>query len=275
MLPSKVQAIIETVDKLHPIPSNVTRILKEIDNPYITISIIADYIGLDQALTALVIQMANSVAMGYSRNCSTLHDAVMRIGLQRIKSILLASAAMGASSHRLNGYRLGSGELWNHALATAVASDKLAGIFRYPKREEAYVSGMLHDIGKLLLDQFVLTDYSKILEYVQHYHMPLWEVEEKLIGIDHGRVGGLMGERWGYPAELIDAIRFHHYPSLSHGNPTLPAIVNLANSLVSRQNGGSTDLNSNDIHPETFRILRLSPDDLEKINQKLVDAMAC
>ena len=199
----------------------------------------------------------------------------MRIGLQRIKSILLSSAAMGVSGSRLNGYRLGSGELWNHALATAVASDKLAGIFHYPKREEAYVSGMLHDVGKLLLDQFVLTDYSKIVDYVRQYHMPLWEVEEKLIGIDHGRVGGLMGERWGYPVELIDAIRFHHYPSLAHGNPTLPAIVNLANALVGRQFGSQSELVSNEIHPETFRILRLAPEDLEKLNQKLVDAMAC
>jgi putative nucleotidyltransferase with HDIG domain len=274
MLNTKVQAILASVDRLHPIPSNVTRILKEMDSPDVTIAIIAEYLGLDQALTALTIQVSNSVGLGYSRNCSTLQEAVMRIGLKRLKSILMAAAALGSVNQSLAGYRLGAGDLWNHALATAIASEKLAGVFGLKKREEAYVAGMLHDIGKLLLDQFVLTDYTKILNFMNQYKMPLWQAESKLIGVDHAQVGGLMGERWDFPAPLIETIRYHHYPVLAQQSPVLPAVVNLANSLVSGQGYGQSGLVSTELHPETLTILRLSADDLRHLTEKFPEMMA-
>jgi HD-like signal output (HDOD) protein len=148
-------------------------------------------------------------------------------------------------------------------------------MLNYRDPEEAYVSGLLHDIGKLLLDQFILTDYTKILTFIQQYKMPLWEVEEKLIGIDHARVGGLIGERWQFPVVLVDAIRYHHYPSLARANPQLPAIVNLANAVISQKAAGGNNaaLFSSDIHPETFNILRIQPDAFEAMHAKLLNQL--
>jgi HD-like signal output (HDOD) protein len=80
MLSNKVQSILASVEKLRPMPSNVSRILKEIDDPKITAGMVAEYVGLDQALAALIIQMSNSVALGYGRNCTNLREAVTRIG---------------------------------------------------------------------------------------------------------------------------------------------------------------------------------------------------
>jgi putative nucleotidyltransferase with HDIG domain len=275
MLSEKVQSILVSVEKLRPMPSNVTRILKEIDDPKITVTIVSEYVGLDQALAALVLQMANSVALGYGRTCTNLRDAVMRIGLKRLKSLLLASSAAGPLNKSLAGYRLGSGDLWNHSLATAMASELLAKMLNYRDPEEAYVSGLLHDIGKLLLDQFILTDYTKILTFIQQYKMPLWEVEEKLIGIDHARVGGLIGERWQFPVVLVDAIRYHHYPSLARANPQLPAIVNLANAVISQKavGGNNAGLFSSEIHPETFGILRIQAEAFEAMHVKLLNQL--
>ena len=273
MLSDKVQSILVSVEKLRPIPSNVTRILKEIDDPNITLTVISEYVGLDQALAALVLQMSNSVAMGYGRTCSNLREAVMRIGLNRLKSLLLASAAAGPLTKSLAGYRLGGGDLWNHALSVAIASELLAKMISYRDAEEAYVSGLLHDIGKLLLDQYVLTDYSKIVEYIQQSKMPLWEAEEKLIGIDHATVGGLICERWQFPMVLVDAIRYHHYPAKASVNPQLPAIVNLGNAIISKHSDNNAGLFSMDIHPETLSILHIQPENLEPMRLKLLNKM--
>ena len=273
MLSDKVQSILVSVEKLRPMPSNVTRILKEIDDPNITLTIISEYIGLDQALAALVLQMSNSVALGYGRTCSNLREAVMRIGLKRLKSLLLASAAAGPLNKSLAGYRLGGGDLWNHALSVAVASELLAKMVSYRDSEEAYVSGLLHDLGKLLLDQYVLTDYSKIVSYIQQYKMPLWEAEEKLIGIDHARVGGLICERWQFPVVLVDAIRYHHYPAMAGANHQLPAIVNLGNAIVSQHATNNSGLFSSDIHPQTLSILHIQPENLESMREKLLNKM--
>lgn len=265
MLPQRVDAIVNSVRQLRPIPSNVTRILKDIENPHITIGVVSEYVGLDQALAALVLQVANSVSMGYGRSCSSLKEAVMRIGLNRLKSILLAASSYGPLNQRLSGYRLGAGELWNHSISTAVAAEWLARHFDYPDPEEAYVSGLLHDIGKLLLDQYILADYSQITTFVEKYKLPLWQIEEKLIGIDHAKVGGLIAERWDFPHQLTDAIRFHHYPSLARSNVRLPAIVNLANGLVCSTLETSNAFSGGDIHPETLNIFNLNDKDVEKL----------
>lgn len=269
MQSQRVQKIIESVSSLRPIPSNVTRILSEIEKEDITIDALVGLIGLDQALAALVLQMSNSVSLGYSRTCSTLYEAIMLIGLGRLKTILLTSSATGLMKRILSGYRLGAGELWHHSLVTGVASEWLAQALRYPNPEEAYVSGLLHDIGKLLLDQVVLSNYNTIIESVQKYHAPLWQVEERLIGIDHATVGGLIAEHWNFPVVLVDAIRFHHAPSFARINQRLPAIVNLANSFSEDYQLTGSALLSFEIHPESLNILKINGADVETLRHKM------
>jgi putative nucleotidyltransferase with HDIG domain len=265
----KVEDIIQSVSGLRPMPANVTRVLREVDRSDISIGSLAGLISLDQALAALVLQMSNSAALGYSRTCSTVYDAIMHIGLSRLKTILLASTTTDLMKRGLSGYRLGEGELWHHSLVTAVAAEWLAQALRYPNPEEAYVSGLLHDMGKLLLDQFVLTNYSMIVFYVQRDQLPLWQVEEKLIGIDHARVGGLMAEHWNFPVHLVDAIRFHHIPSFARTNQQLPALVNMANSFSVEFQRGNPDLFSFQLHPESLNILKIDAAKAEDLKIKM------
>ncbi len=265
MLTQKVEAIVQSITSLRPMPANVTRIYREIEKPNITIDMLVGLISLDQALTALVLQMSNSVSLGYSRKCSTLYEAIMYIGLARLKTILLTSSATNMLKGDLSGYRLGAGELWHHSLVTAVAAEWLSQALRYPNPEEAYVSGLLHDMGKLFLDQFVLSNYDTIVDYVQMYHAQLWQVEEKLIGLDHAQVGGLIAERWNFPASLVDAIRFHHVPSYAREHSQLAAIVNLANSFAMEYQITKSALFSFELHPDVCRILKIDDVKIEKL----------
>jgi putative nucleotidyltransferase with HDIG domain len=270
MLPAGVSKILETINNLKPMPASVTRILQIIEDPNVEIPQIADLISKDQVLTALVLQMANSVILGYSRNCVSPSVAVMRIGFTRLKSIMLVSSSYQSMNRALSGYRLGAGELWQHAQSTAYTSEMISKYLHYKNVEEAYVSGLIHDIGKLVLNQVMVTDYARINDFISQYHMSLWEIEKKLIGIDHAQVGGLMAEKWSLPASLGEAIRFHHYPAAAP-NPTLPAIVNLANSLAIHRAHPENGLFSDDISPETLEILGIDPEAIPKITE-LVDA---
>lgn len=273
MLPPKVQAVIRSIQSLKPLPSSVTRALKEIESPHATAGLISEYIGLDQALAALVLQVSNSAYLGYDRNCTSLSDAVMRIGFKRLKSILMASSASGMLSRSLSGYRQGAGELWQHSMAIAVAGEWLAQALGYRDPEEAYVSGLLHDIGKLMLDQFVVTDYVEIVNLIQRYGLPLWQVEEKRIGINHAIVGGLVAEKWQFPMVLVDTIQFHHLPGSARSNHELPAIINLANHLASNAGSAKSPLFSSELHPDTPAILRLSAQDIEHFGQRIRDKL--
>jgi putative nucleotidyltransferase with HDIG domain len=266
-MPEKpVQKIVDSIEQLRPLPSSVSRVLKALEEPNSTAGTIADFIGLDQALSASVIQMANSAGLGYAKDCLSLREAVMRLGFKRLKILVMGAGAAGPLTRRLAGYRLGSGELWHHSLSAAVVAQWVAQAVRYPKPEEAYVAGLLHDIGKLLLDQFILEDYGKIYDRVQREQLCLWQVEEELFGIDHAGVGCRMTQKWSFPQPLIEAIHYHHAPGMAIQHEELPAIVNIANAFTAPQ---SPLLNvfEHVTHPASLHVLGLTEARLEKMQQ--------
>jgi len=273
MSPSKVDTIIRTVENLRPMPTSITRALRAIEDSSATSVEISEIIGLDQALSASILQSANSAAMGFSTDCSKLSEAVMRLGFKRLKGLILGIAAVGPFNQSLKGYRFGAGELWNHSIATAVSAEWIARELHYPDHEEAYTAGLLHDMGKLFLDQFVFSDYTRIVDLMLKYKLTLYLAEEQLLGIDHAKVGGLIAEKWNFPVVLIDAIRYHHTPSFARTNQYLPAIVNVANSFFENTGNQNALFFERSIHPETYQILNISQERIDQMHVQLTNYM--
>lgn len=270
---SKVDMIINTVGNLRPMPTSITRALRAIEDSSATSTEISEIIGLDQALSASILQSANSVTMGFSTDCSKLSEAVMRLGFKKLKGLILGIAAVGPFNQSLKGYRFGAGELWNHSIATAVSAEWIARELRYPDPEEAYTAGLLHDMGKLFLDQFVFSDYTRIADLMLKYKLTLYRAEEQLLGIDHAKVGGLIAEKWNFPIVLVDAIEFHHTPSFARTNPKLPSIVNVANSFFENTGNQNALFFERSIHPETYKILNISQERIDQIHNQLTNYM--
>ncbi len=270
----KVQEVLRSIRRLRPLPANTTALISEIDNPESSTRSVSRLVALDQALTAYVLQVANSAYLGYPSNCTTVKDAIVRLGFKQVRSLALSLTASGPLSQRLAGYRLGNHGLWSHSLAIACAAHWLAGVFHYPDPEEAYSAGLLHDIGKLILDQFVLADYEKIMAIIQSEDIPMWQVEEELYGMDHANVGGRIAEYWGFPAVLSDAIQFHHAPHQSKVRPKLTAIINLANGIAAEENKNLIHISQNrDILPSALSLLGIDLLGVEKIYARLPEAM--
>ncbi|MGB9673556.1 MAG: HDOD domain-containing protein [Anaerolineales bacterium] len=269
----RLDSIIRSVNRLRPLPGSPLRILKELDNPASSARVVADLISLDQALTAYIIKVANSAASGYSRECSSVHEAVVRLGFKQIRSLVYSTMASGPLSARLAGYRLGDKGLWFHSVAVASAAHWLATALKYPDPEKAYVAGLLHDIGKLVLDQYVMADYNQIMEMMQTLNQPMWKIEEQLFGIDHAGVGALAGEHWQFPSELIEAINYHHNPVAGKPNQQLAALVNLANALVPAEKDEDLYLSGKVIQPATYDILKLNPEMTPKLASRLQESL--
>jgi putative nucleotidyltransferase with HDIG domain len=193
------------------------------------------------------------------------------LGFKRIKNLVLGAASSGPLTRRLNGYRLGAGELWNHSVATAVTAQWISRYLHYLDPEEAYVAGLLHDMGKLILDQYMMIDYSRIIELMRNYNLALWQVEEKLLGIDHSMVGSLMAQKWNFPVVLVDAIRYHHAPSLARTKQQLGAIINMANALAKTPENEKIDPFGMVVHPEALTILGVDQLQLDRIKQLLYE----
>ncbi len=271
----RLNEILRSITRLRPLPTSTNRILRALDEPQTTAGFLAELIALDQALTAYTLRVANSAAMGYNSSCSSIKDAVMRLGFRQVRSLVVSTVASGPLSSRLSGYRLGDKELWNHSVSVASAAHWLAGTLRYQDPEKAYVAGLLHDIGKLVLDQYVFADYNEIVNMMQLNHLSMWQVEQQLFSVDHAAVGGLITSHWQFPEELVDAIRYHHTPSVSQLFKRLAAVVNLANALLPPVNSAAPnmELGVKFIHPDTLQILNIPEHLLESLQTRLIEAM--
>lgn len=263
--------ILADVRRLRPLSGNVLRIIKVIDTDT-DARTISDLISLDQVLAAQVLEMANSALLGYGPTCTSIHEAVMRLGFDRVKTLVMAAAASGPLKRRMLGYRLGAGELWHHSVSTATAANVVAKVVAYPDPEEAYVVGLLHDIGKVVLDQYVRVDYSRIMSTVRMNGIPMWQAEVNILGYCHGTVGGMVATKWQFPQDLVDAIQYHHAPSLAHKRQDLAAIADIANNLTPPASPSMADLPRNP-HPESLRILGLREGGMERIRAELKRAV--
>jgi len=255
------------VRRLRPLAGNVVRIIKILEEDA-GAKTISDMISLDQVLSAQVLEMANSALLGYGPTCTSIHEAVMRLGFDRVRTLVLAAAASGPLKRRMTGYRLAAGELWHHSVSSAAAANVVAKVVAYPDPEEAYVVGLLHDIGKVVLDQYIRVDYTRIMSSVRINRIPIWQAEEAIFGFCHATVGGMAAARWSFPQDLVDAIQFHHAPSLAHKRQDLAAIANIANALTPAY-GSLGEIEPRMPHPEALRILGLLEGGLERIQQEI------
>ena len=262
----RLQKVLASIDRMRPMPSTVTRVLHALEDSKTHASMIGELLGLDQALAASTLQAANSAYLGYGPSCTNLSDAVVRLGFGRIRTLVLGVEA----SSSLPGYRLGSGELWNHSVATGMAAQWFSRAFSYPNPEDAYVAGLLHDMGKLMLDQFALADYDRLFDLVKNYGLTFYQVEQKLFDIDHATVGGLMAAKWSFPATLVEAIKCHHSPNQAKVSPELSSIVNIANALCPMDQTTLSKLGKREVHPASMTILKLTPEKLENMRANMM-----
>ncbi len=184
-----------------------------------------DVIESDEALSARVLKIANSVYFDRGKKSHTIEEAVLVIGINELKCLLNASTLSELFPSK-NQFR---GILWAHDIATALVSRELAAKFLPEKKDEAFLAGLMHDIGKLLLLQRAEEQYNQVIKKVEA-GVGFQKAEEEFFPFTHTEVGQLIGERWNFTAELLEVIRNHHavQTDLTH---SIGGIVAAANSI--------------------------------------------
>lgn len=232
------QAIEEAIRQLKPIPQVALKILRLMDQNRFDIEPIANEIRKDQVITARMLQLANSAMFGAKRTITSLDHAVVYLGQDLMVKIVLSAAVQGYFEQSAMGYALCKGGLYYHAIGSAQIAEALARRTGCEEPAQAYTAGLLHDIGKVVLDQYVTAAAPLFYRDIMETKEDVLSIERRLLGMNHADVGTLLARRWSFPAPLTEAIQFHHKPDLCLGSRALCAIVYLADVLMSRFHAG-------------------------------------
>lgn len=273
------EQIIKDIDKqinaFPPFSPIVNKVISVIDNPASSATDIEGVIRYDQSLASRVLRMANSAYYGYSGKISTISQAIVILGLNTLRAVLFTATASKAINKKLSGYKLLDGEFWKHSVMTAIGSRQLAEKIRYKNVEEAFVCGLLHDIGKLLLDSYVINVQNELEALINQTGLSLSEAELQLLGINHAQVGKRIATKSNFPTNLIEVISFHHSP-LKSSTQQLTAIICAANyaGLVAIEGfGGRHPIPRDDEVEEALSILKFDKTFLQDLSQRILAAL--
>jgi len=229
---NKLEKIIESIEELPPFPDVALRVLDVAKNPQSAANDIVNIIQFDQSVTANCLRICNSTYYGLKEKVKSLKHAVILIGTENLVKLILANCSkMSAYALSHEGYGLHAGELWRHSVSCALLSQLLLKKLGQKDNHELFTAALLHDIGKLVIDRFIVDDFEAIYSLMQEEHFGFVEAEKEFFGIDHAQLGGIIAETWKFPPSLIDAIKNHHKHLSTDAKPNLEAWTGLSNLL--------------------------------------------
>ncbi len=229
---SRLEEILNLAKHAPPFPKVAQRVMEMIEDPAVKAQDLAEIIQFDEAITANVLKICNAAYFGLSRKVSSLDEALVVIGHDILKDIIVtSSSARFFKGKTAEGYQLEEGELWKHSVAVSIMSKQLSKHVKEVNPGTAFTCGLLHDIGKRFLSTFVADDFRKILEKVTKEKASFVEAEKEYLGTTHAELGGMILGQWGFAPELQDAVKFHHDPE-ALGREPLTALTALSNVLV-------------------------------------------
>lgn len=207
----KILRKLDGLKDLPSIPAFLSDVLTALDDSKLNASAIAKLIEKDQSLTAKVLRVANSPFYGFSRRISTIELAVVIMGTNTIKEILL-SLFMQKFVSRMKSGMFNLKQFWDYSLYCAVASRLFARKLGFKLAGEAFVAGLLHDIGILIIAEYFNSKYKEIKTYQRENKVTLLDAEIAILETNHCEIGEYVANKWNLPPQICKAIANHHTP---------------------------------------------------------------
>ena len=259
--------IVDQIDLLEPIPAIASQIMTKSADPDSSLAEIADLIVNDPALTANLLKICNSAYFGLPRKVESVKDAVAWVGLDQTVELVVTNSVSKNFNKGLEGYGLGEGELWRHAVTSAHVAKSLAQRYGASQNKHfIYTAALLKDIGKLILGRFVAFSLEKINIRVNSQGYSFNDAEKNVIGMNHEELGAMVGEKWSFSEKLIYIIRHHHLTDESARQDLETTLIYLADVICMMMGiCAGTDGLSYRFYSDVLKRINLSEKDLQGI----------
>ena len=239
MTSAKINRLLGSVDQLPTLPVIYTKISELLRAPNSTVQKVSEVIAEDQAMAAKVLRMVNSSFYGFPKRIGSLQRAVVILGFNEIKSLVLATGVLQMFGKFKTEHGFDMDKLWEHSIGCAVASRVVAEAAQLSNVEDVFAGGLMHDIGKVIHAVNLPKQFVKVIHDVQETGRTMIESEDEILGFNHTETGRALAEKWDFAEITIEMIANHH---ISNGSDKLGkevAAVHLGNTLCSALGLGS------------------------------------
>ena len=254
MIENRIDEIMSKVKGFPSMPATGAKLLNLLENQEASVDEIEDVLRYDPGLTANILKLANSVYFGIPSKVGSVRQAVILLGLKRLLQLVIASCVGAVMDHAVPGYDLAPGDLWRHSIAVSIAAEALVKDKQKIAVEDVFTPALLHDVGKLILGQFVKDELADIRE-IAGKGLPFVIAENMVLGTDHAEVGALILKQWSFPDEVVNAVRWHHDPDSVEKTDLQFDVIYLAN-LLCQSTGGDED---------SGQLIELSPSVIDRL----------
>lgn len=257
------------------------RLVRVINNPRAGSADIARVIGEDPGLTTRLLKVVNSAFFSFPRRIETVTHAVTVVGTSQIRDLALATSVM-TLFREVPRDLVDMDSYWRHCLGTGVMARVVAAQRREDNVERFFVSGLLHDIGRLILFMQEGDATARAIDLARTRGIPLYRAEREVLEVDHMQVGAALMEQWNFPAPFAEAVGYHHRPRRASRFPVETAAVHLSDVVMNALRwGGSGEPRTPDLDPAVFEVLGLDPasvpsllDDVERQAEAAVQLLS-
>ena len=270
-----LEKLFTRISEVSTLPTVVTRIIELADDEFSNVSDLLQAIEGDPALAARVLRRVNSSYYGLRNKVADLRSAVSLLGLLEIRGLALTvyvSRMFQEGGDFLSYSREG---LWNHSLGVAMIARHVSRVCDCAVPDEAYLAGLLHDIGLILLDQRLRKHFCVVIEKIDE-QTPTSQIEREILTFDHADLGAFVSDRWNFPEQIVAAIRHHHHPTEYEGShQELVYVIAVANYLCTR--AGCTSTGVSNVYPPADTVyagLELAEDKLSKIWEVVQESLS-
>jgi HD-like signal output (HDOD) protein len=227
----RIKKVTESIIGLPTLPTIVSKMIDQVDSPRTSTAALARLIASDQALTAKVLKFANSAYYGFPREISTVNMAIVVLGFNAVKEMGLSLSVFDVFKKTPSNAYFDVTLFWEHSVGCGVAARMLARTYKPALAGEAFVAGLLHDVGKVILKQYFDTEFAEIIKAQQERNVTLEEAELATIETTHTQIGNWLAEKWNLPELICETIRCHHTPWETDKEPLFLACVTIADYL--------------------------------------------
>jgi len=217
------------------LPVIVVEINKMLADDMTGVDLLSQTLEKDQSIITKLLKLVNSSFFGVRSKVTTVHEAVVRMGINSVRNVV-ASVSLFDALHLDSESDLSFNieDLWDHSVAVAITSRHLSEQSGIQDPDDCFVSGLLHDIGLILLARFFPDILSILLQHMIEENISIYDAEKSMIPVGHNRLGEMLARKWQLPQAICETLKYHHTPIKHAANPELLSVVHTADLITRR-----------------------------------------